>query len=1141
MGKVVDGYDPLEALVAPKFLTNTTQALRYSGKTLVRAVKLTAFLLFIACLQVVAKTNAQRLSLSVKDVPLSRLFSQIEKQTSYVFFYNETILKDTKPVTLDMKDVSVEEILQASFKGQPLTFFVQDKGIFVKREEKKMAVESPVNAGVPPTLISGVVRSENGTPLAGATVYIKKLKRSKMTDASGKFTLENVPSGKYEVEISFVGYENYKTEIEVVDQEAKVVAEMKQAVNGLDETVVKGYYNTTKRLNTGDVTTVKGEDIQKQPVSDPILALEGRVPGLYIQQTTGIPGAYSTIHLRGQNSIPNSIGKLVTANDPLYIVDGVPFGSASLTNSSYGGGAVGNNTTGGVVGQGLSPFNNLNPSDIESIEVLTDADATAIYGSRGANGVILITTKKGKVGQTNVDVNVYSGIGKVTHNLKLLNTQEYLAMRHEAFANDGRSPGLTDYDVNGTWDSTRYTDWQKVLIGDVAKFTNVQASLSGGNANTQFIIGGAYSNQGTVFPGNYFDQKTSVHFNLTHSSTNERLHAQLTTSYISDKNKIPASDLTGFITLAPDAPAIYDANGNLNWQMKNGTATWNNPLANIVRQDKAITNNLISNLNIGYILLPGLELKSSFGYIHSQLNQTNLSPATYYAPPNNNNPAVRLNDFATTDVQTWIVEPQLVYHKKMGNGVLDVLTGTTFQENTSNIITQYAYGFASDALIPNPAAASTIALSGNTFTQYHYNAVFGRIGYNWEEKYLINVTGRRDGSSRFGPGKQFGNFGAAGIGWIFSKEQFAQSNLSFISFGKLRVSYGTTGNDQIKDYQYLSTYTPVASTYQGITGLNPTQLTNPYFAWERVNKLEGGVELGFIHDRIYIIANYYRNRSDNQLIGYPLPILTGFGSVQYNLPAIVQNTGLEFTLNTVNLRLKNFTWRSSINLTIPKNKLVAFSNIQNTSYNSTYTVGKSIFSKRLYHYTGVDPQAGVYTFEDVNKDGKLSSADYLPTKPITQQYYGGFLNRFTYKKIQLEIFIQFVDQLGFNYTKSFGFPGSSANQPIYVLARWQKAGDIASIEKFTQSAGAAVTAFGNATTFSDYPIGDASFIRLKNLSFSYQLSDYWQKKAHIQNARIYIQCQNLMTITKYQGMDPETGGLGLPPLRMITGGIQVIF
>lgn len=1104
------------------------------SKTLLLGVKLVIALILTACLQVSARTSsAQRLSISFHNGSLDKLFAELEKKTNYVFFYDAAILKGTKLVTVEMKEASLEEILQFSLKGQALEYAIHDRTIFVKKEGKPAAVipGGPGKGG--PQSVVVVVKSEAGTPLVGASVFIKKLNKTGMTNENGEIVLQGVPSGNYELEISFIGYEKRVTKFSVEDHQARVDANMTQAINSLDETVVIPYGTTTRRLNTGDITKVKGEDIQKQPVSDPIMALEGRVPGLYIQQASGIPGAKMVVRLRGQNSIANG-------NDPLYIVDGVPFTSTSLTSPNIGGGAFGSPSTnpGANVASGMSPFNTLNPADIESVEVLKDADATAIYGSRGANGVILITTKKGKAGDSKFLANVYSGEGKVTRKMDLLNTQQYLQVRHQAFVNDGKTPSPTDYDINGAWDTTRYTDWQKVLFGGTAKFTNAQATLSGGNAYTQFVVGGGYSRQTTVFPGSYYDEKTSAHMNINHSSTNQKFHILANAQYGNDNNVVPQSDFTGSLNLAPDAPALYDVSGNINWQ----NATFNNPMAGLLKKAKAISNMLSGSMTVGYELIHGLQLKSNFGYTKMQMNQSNQQlAAAVYGPIN---PKNRRNSFATTNFNTWIIEPQLEYSKKISHSTLNILIGSTHQQNNQNSVAQIATGFSNDALIPSIAAATTVSISGTQASEYHYVAFFSRINYNWEEKYLINFTARRDGSSRFGPSNQFGNFGAIGAGWIFSKERFIEKGLRFLSFGKLRASYGSTGNDQIGDYQYLSTYMPyTGSTYQGISTLYPTGIANPYFGWEVVKKLEGGVELGFLKDRILFTVNYYRNRTGNQLVGQPLPSTAGgFGSIQANLPAIVQNTGTEIILTSTNIRTKDFTWTTAINLSIPRNKLVAFPGLANNpNYNLSYSVGRPLFSQPRYHYTGINKQTGLYTFEDINHDGAIDYKDVQFLKQKTQNYFGGIQNSISFKEWTIDFLLQFVKQTGSNYLANFGNPGYAfKNQPVEVLKAWHVPGDDAAIQKYTQTAGAALTAAANYA-FSDAIISDASFIRLKNISVSYNLPSKWQHSMHLQNSRLYFQAQNLFTITSFRGLDPETQGLSLPPLRMITGGIQVGF
>jgi TonB-dependent starch-binding outer membrane protein SusC len=1101
-------------------------------------MKLTGILLLATVLHVSATGKAQNVTYEAKSAPLAQVFSALEKQTGCVFFYDKQDLQLAGPVTVHLQGVPLKEALETILADQPLAFDIQGNTIAITR---KAAVVGVNTNNTPPGDVHGHVTDTLGHPLMGASVTIKGEKHGTQTDENGNFVLKGAADNATVV-ISYTGFESQTVKL-TSGKEIRI--QLRGSVSQLDETVVKGYYTTTERLNTGDVTTVKGETINEQPVTDPILALEGRVPGLYIQQTSGVPGAYSTIQIMGQNSIVNG-------NDPLYIIDGVPFSSVSLSSSVMSGGAIsvtpGSNTF-NQNGGGLSPFNGLNPADIESIEVLKDADATAIYGSRGANGVILITTKRGKAGSAKLDMNVYTGEGQVATMMHLLNTSQYLEMRREAFYNDGLAvPSITttptdnNYDINGFWDTTRYTNWQKVLIGNMAKFTNAQASVSGGSANTQFVAGGGFSKQGTAFIGDFSDQKTSAHFNLTHASADQRFHLQLGANYVYDNNDLPTSDLTGTAaSLAPDAPALY-ADGSINWAILNGKTTFSNPAANTLRSSNAYSSNLISDLNMSYQILSGLQLKANLGYNKEEMNQKLLSPDAALAPPNNTNANEREITFANTVFSTWIIEPQINYQHKIGLGRVDALIGSTFQQNAHNSMTQYSKGFSSDALINDPLAGSTQGLEGFYNSLYRYDAIYGRLGYNLEDKYIVNFTARRDGSSRFGPGKQFGDFGAAGVGWIFSKERFFEDHFPALSFGKLRGSYGTTGNDQIGDYQFLSTYTPTSTTYQGSTGLHPTALTNPYFAWEVDKKLEGGLDFGFLKDRILVSTTYYRNRTGNQLVGAPLPQVTGFESVQLNLPAIVQNSGIELTINTINIKSTVFKWTTSANLTIPRNKLVAFPDLAAFPlYSSDFVVGKSLFNYYVYHSTGVNPQTGLYGFATKNASGWPSGLqDAVLSKPVTQRYYGGIQNSFSYKGFQLDIFIQYVNQLGYNYQRSFSHPPGivNQNQPTEVLDRWIKAGDLAAIERFGTTYNATYNAYSYLTS-SDGVITNASFVRLKNLAVSYALPGNWMGKLHLQGARIYLQGQNLFTITNYLGFDPETRGLALPPMRMVTTGLQV--
>ena len=1079
----------------------------------VRMMKIVALFLLAGCMQLSAKTAAQGLSLSLSNVPISTAFNEIQQQTAYRFVYTNEQLSATSKITLTVQNASIEKVLELCFKDQPLTWSIEDKFIIVKTKEKKM---------IDPTIIDneirGKVTNDKNEPVAGATISLKGSKKATGTDNKGEFVLADVLSGSVIV-VSSIGFESQEI---IVGNNRFLTIRLQNSVSALDEMVIKGYYSTSKRLNTGSVSKITAEEISRQPVSNVLTALEGRMSGVYVQQTTGVPGGSINIQIRGKNSLRTA------GNYPLYIIDGVPFTSTSLSSS--------NTPTTIFGGAGNNPLDYINPSDIESLEILKDADATAIYGSRGSNGVILISTKKGSAGKTKFILNAYTGWEKVAHNIQLLNTNQYLQMRHEAFANDSASPGTRDYDINGKWDTTRYSDWQKYLIGSTSHINNMQASVSGGAANTQFLFGIGYFRESTVFSNLFFNQKSSCHFNLNHISDNQKLTLNLSFNYLFNNNTLPQTDFTGqALSLAPDAPTVYDQNGKLNWE----NSTWTNPQSSFLKKYTGTTNNFIANVNLGYRILKGLQFKTAFGYNSLQLSEISTIPINSW------NPAFLVTTgssfFANTNIKTWIIEPQLQYDRAFGNGKINVLFGTTFQENKQDAQTIGATGFSNDALLENIKAASSIYLSDANYIQYRYTAIFGRLNYMWKDRYLANITARRDGSSRFGPGKKFGNFGAVGAAWIFSNEKFFKKYTPLVSYGKIRVSAGTTGSDQLTDYQYLSTYTTASYAYQNNTGIIPTRLVNPDYSWETNTKIEGAIELGFLKDKILFTASYYRNQSSNQLVGYSLPLVTGFSSIQYNLPAKVQNTGAEIELSTVNIKSAHLSWITNINLTVPKNKLVAYPNIESSSYASVYAVGKSLYIQNKYHFLNVDPQTGIYTLEDVDGNGIINSKDRQFLKEIKQCFFGGFRNNFSYKGLQLDIFFQFVKQTGTLPQNSP--PGLLGNQPVETLNRWQNPGDQTTTAKFTQKfSGIVANSFNNAYIIGDKGIVDASFLRLKNVSLSWQAPIGWCSKIKADNLRIYVQAQNLFTVTNYKGLDPENQSIQqVPPLRVLTTGIQLTF
>lgn len=957
-------------------------------------------------------------------------------------------------------------------------------------------------------LLTGTVTDSYG-PLPGVHVLIKGTNTGTFSDKQGEFSL-TVQSSNTLV-FSYIGYKTM--EMSVLGRNTLEVELLAEATQLQEVEVNAGYYTVKERERTGSISRVTAKEIGMQPVSNPLAAMQGRMAGVNITQTSGVPGGGFNIQIRGRNSLR------LDGNDPLFVVDGVPFASSPLTASQVEGANTASH-----------PLNSINPADLESIEVLKDADATAIYGSRGANGVVLITTKKGQEGKARLNVDLHTGIGQVANTMDLLNTAQYLQMRHEAFANDGVVPTQFNAPDLLLWSQEKETDWQKELIGNTAYTTSIQTSLTGGNAQTSFRIGMGYRKETTVFPKDYHNQRISGSLGLNHTSHDERFQASFNGNYSVDTNTLPSLDLTlTALRLPPNAPEIFSKDGSLNWE----NSTWTNPYGLLERDYNGQIKTFVGSGRLRYILFNGLNAIVSAGYTSMQVHETQATPQSAF------DPAILIDQrsasVSNNSQDTWIVEPQFTYNKTIGNGRLEILLGTTVQNSQKIQQVLGGSGFSSDALLNNLQAATDIHVYTNSTTEYRYRAYFGRLHYVYENRYFINLTGRRDGSSRFGPGNQFANFGAVGAAWVFSREPKVKKALPFLSYGKLRSSYGITGSDQIGDYEYMDLWRPSFYSYAGINGLEPVRPFNPNFGWEVNKKFELALELGLDKDRIQLSGSYYRNRSDNQLVGYPLPGSTGFATVQNNLPAMVQNSGLELDLETTNISSKHFIWKSYLNLTIPKNKLVAYPSIENSAYAQVYTIGKSLSVVKGYRYIGVDPETGVYSFEDIDGDGLISwPGDIQDIGEVTTDFFGGFQNSITYKNWQMEILFQFVKQNGRMPYQSFSLPGSRNNQPEAVSERWQQIGDMVPFQQYSSAFGPSFFAFSNASG-SNFNMTDASFLRLRTLSLSYQIPS-----AKTLKSRLTLYGQNLFTITSYKGLDPGMpGSTSLPALRVFSLGVHI--
>jgi len=1102
-------------------------------RQLLRIMKLTTLLLIAVYLHVGAAGYGQKVTITGKDMPLQNVFKMIHRQSGYVFFYDYDIFQGAKKVTLNIINSDIHTVLVECLKDQNLGFNILNKTITIIR--KKDAIKEQFLSSVIVDSVfelKGRIINKHYEPIQNANVIVKRTGKGTITSSNGDFILRNVMINDL-ITVSFIGYETMTFKASTRNN---LTLTMELANNELDKVVVQGYGTTSQRLTTSNIGVVTAEEIEKQPVMNPIQALQGRVPGVVITQLNGYASAPFKIEIRGRNILNSNV-----AAEPLYVIDGVPLTVLDVGNNSSYGHSVGFDQTGiangfGVGGQ--SPFFSINPQDIESVEILKDADATAIYGSRGANGVILISTKRGKAGKTKLDLNAYQGVEVVSRHWPMMNTHEYVEMRREALKNDGivadenNAPDIT------VWDTTRYTDWAKYLYGNTAKVTDIQASLSGGDIRTTFRLGADYHHQTNILTVSGADQRGSLSFNVTHKGLDQRFSVSLTTSYSYAQSNMV--NIAGNVTLPPNAPAVFDSRGMLNWE---GWAPLQSiyPFGSLRQEYTGKTNFLNSNLTFGFQILKGLTLKASLGYNNTQSSQTSFTPVASLNPKTNPKGS---SVFGNNNNHNWLIEPQLGYNGFIGKGKLDVLIGGSTQAATSDALTAVGTGYTNDALLRTISNALNRDARYN-YGQYKYAALFGRINYNWENKYIVNISARRDGSSRFGPGKQFGNFASIGIAWIFTEEGFMKEKLPVLSFGKLRGSMGTTGSDDVGDYAYLTRWLTNGIAYDSILSLVPTQHANSQYQWQVNRKEEVALDLGFLKDRINIEVAFYRNHCNNQLIQFATPEFTGFTNVTANSVANVQNTGWEFLVNLKVIETRKVKWALNFNTGFNHNKLLGYPNLDQSPYKYTYIIGKPLNFIRLLHYTGVDPQTGLYTFADKNKDGAISTTpgptDDRYIYEMNPKFNAGFNNVVSYKNLELTIFVYVQNELGNNALGTQ--PGGMNNESVLLLKRWQKPGDVSSVARYTTGTGNSnTTTDGYFHGASDGVFSNASFIRLQNLSLAYTLPERVTSRAGLQQFKIYLRGENLFMITKYKGLDPETQNFGgMPPNKVFTGGVLFNF
>jgi len=958
--------------------------------------------------------------------------------------------------------------------------------------------------------VSGTVTGDNSRPLAGARVVATGSGAAATTNAEGRYTL-SIPAGTHTLRAAFLGYGAQDRSVTVAaGGQATANFTLAAQALALEGVVAVGYGTTERRNVTGAVTSVTSEQLAQQPVNSVEQALLGRAPGVQVVTGSGQPGATSSVRIRGGNSIS-------AGNDPLYVIDGVPV-SNNLNES----------TTGTLMSQaqrGLNPLAAINPQDIESVEVLKDASASSIYGARGANGVILITTKRGRAGTNNVSFNAYTGFSDVRHRLPVLNAQQFATFVNEAYTNSGQAPRYTAADIAALGQGT---DWQDEIFR-TAPVTNLDMSVSGGDRDTRYFISGSMLRSQGVVVGTDMD-RGSVRLNLDQDISRKlRIGNRFTYSRSSGNllanggagQEVPSVVLNAI--MAPPTLSPYTETGEY---FTGDNPLTGRPFANPLASANLITNEERQNRVIGNVfgeldVARGLVLRSSLGLDYLNSVQNFFSPSNTLPGRNTNGYGSR-GEAQTTN---WLSETTLRYNRGLGgSNKFDILGGLSLQKVNAEWVSGTAQDFSTDALGVNGLH------SGSTYVGVWSGAphssllsYFSRANLNLSDRYLLTVTGRVDGSSKFGEGNQYAFFPSAAFAWRASEEPFID-RLGVFDDLKLRVSYGRTGNQDIGNYASLATLGSTVYAFGGTRGIGyvPGTLSNPDLKWETTDQFDAGVDMQFLDRRVALTADYYDKQTKDLLLYVPVPATSGFGNVLQNIGQ-VSNHGFELGINTQNLQGRRLTWESSLNVSFNRNKVVRLGVEDEivapvgvgsgANQNPTILrVGEPTSSFYGWRYAGMDAN-GQPTYADLNNDGQVNGSDRTILGNAQPDYVGGFNNHLTFGPLDFSMFLQW----------SQGNKIYNINRALLTSA----AGNVNQLVDVVNGGdGIPTPRIGN--TFDSRPsdlfIEDGSYLRGKNIRLGYTLPGGLLRRAAMGNlnrVELYVSAQNFFTVTNYSGFDPE--------------------
>lgn len=1081
----------------------------------------------------------KRITLRAEEKTIKTILTQIESETSIKFVYSPAAIDAKRKVSINAQNQSLKDLFDTFFSPLRIKYRLAGKKIVLSLEQH---TSSSLNNNVletdiflPATSIDfgikGVVSDEKGERLPGVSVSIKGTTKGTTTNIKGEYNLE-VTDTKVTLVFSYVGY--LAQEI-LVGNQTKIDVLLKIDNKTLEEVLVVGYGSVKKSDLTGSVASLKKEDFNPGANSSIDQLMLGKAAGVQISQNSSEPGGGVSVRIRGVSS-------LNAGSDPLYVIDGLPIDNSTLLSSSSGGAGTGTNSN------PRNPLNTINPNDIESIEILKDASATAIYGSRGANGVILITTKKGKNGKVNVGYDFNLGTQSVANKIDILDTQQYIKAMNDISKDEGR---VSEFSNDAIAKIGAGVNWQDQVL-QRAMLNSHNLSVSGGDDKTTFFSSINYYDQDGVVK-NTGIKKYIARVNLNRKlGENVRMGININSSLVKDQNSVDglnnnenAGPLNSALLYDPTEP-VYTSDGVTFNQSKN--LTINNPLSLVEGlTSNNETNRTIGNLFIDFKILKGLEGKLNFGS-DRQTARRDLYNSTKTL---NGLSAKGIANIATLQRSNVLLEYTMTYNKDLNkNSKLNVLSGVTYQYFNQNSFAGIIRTFPSDVLGTNNLGLGDTN-NDNLTSQQEDNRLLSylsRVNYSLYNKYLITASIRADGSSKFGTNNKYGYFPSVAFGWKLIEEKFIPK---FFNDLKLRASWGITGNQDIANYASLTTYTSGPSAVFNnsvVATTRPSRIANPDLKWESTEQLNIGIDASIWRGRLNATVDYFIKNTKDILLNLPLPRATGFESILSNVGKM-QNKGFEFTINSINIDKAAFKWNTTINLSAIKNKVtdlgsiteIVTGNVEAIGNTAIVRVGYPAYAYYGYIINGIFQQnddiknsaqpsskAGYPKFEDVNNDKKISPLDQVIIGSPFPDFTFGIQNTVTYKRFQLSFFIQGQkggNQLNINVLESM-YPNNFRRNRLseQVLNRWTPTNT-----DTKWPSGAQPSAYGGGKV-NTLVLQDASYIRFKNFQLGYNLPVKNTKV--FQSARIYLTGQNLATITKYNGFDPEASAFGRSNVRL---------